>query len=176
MWSDLLLYAKQVREVLSAPDFTNKVLSGARYRLTGEVNAFNFTVDAHNRVYIVISALDYPTRLVFSMINALVIRFRSEFETQSLSCVSGALNTSARKLFQTLIGEYDDPTKLDKLSIVQDQVYDVTRSIAKNVDGLLRNIDKASDIERTSISLGHSAEMWGGIFFTTLIDLEFFQY
>lgn len=146
-------YHTAVREVLSAPDFSNKVSSGARYRLVGEVNAFNFTTDPEHRVYIVISAFDYPERLVFSMINELVIKFKQELGPQSLTCPAGALDSKARKLFQVLADEYDDPTKRDKLMQVQAQVQGVKLTMGKNLDSMLKNIDKARDIEESSAQL-----------------------
>jgi len=139
--------------VLSAPDFSNKVSAGARYRLVGEVNAFNFTTDAEHRVYIVISAFDYPERLVFSMINELVVKFKQELGPQSLTCPAGALDTKARKLFQAMTDDYDDPTKRDKLMQVQAQVQGVKLTMGKNLDSMLKNIDKAKDIEESSHQL-----------------------
>ena len=142
-----------MREVLSAPDFSNKVSSGARYRLVGDVNAFNFTTDQEHRVYIVISAFDYPERLVFPMINELVLKFKAEFGPQSLTCPAGALDGKAKKLFQALTEEYDDPTKRDKLAQVQAQVQGVKLTMGKNLDNMLKNIDKAKDIEESSAQL-----------------------
>jgi hypothetical protein len=142
-----------VREVLSAPDFTNKVSAGARYRLVGDINAFNFTIDPEHRVYIVISGFDYPERLVFPMINELVLKFKQEFGQQSLGCPAGSLDSKARKLFQSLADEYDDPTKRDKLAQVQAQVQGVKLTMGKNLDSMLKNIDKARDIEESSAQL-----------------------
>jgi len=146
-------YHIAVREVLSAPDFSNKVSPGARYRLVGDVNAFNFTTDPEQRVYIVISAFDYPERLVFPMINELVLKFKTDFGPQSLTCPAGALDSKVRKLFQSLADEYDDPTKRDKLAQVQAQVQGVKLTMGKNLDSMLKNIDKAKDIEESSAQL-----------------------
>jgi len=146
-------YHTAVREVLSAPDFSNKVSSGARYRLVGDVNAFNFTTDQEHRVYIVISAFDYPERLVFPMIHELALKFKQELGPQSLSCPAGALDSKAKKLFQTFAEDYDDPTKRDKLAQVKAQVQDVKLTMGKNLDNMLKNIDKARDIEESSAQL-----------------------
>jgi len=146
-------YHTAVREVLSAPDFSNKVSAGARYRLVGEVNAFNFTTDNEHRVYIVISAFDYPERLVFSMINELVVSFKQELGPQSLTCPAGALDSKARKIFQKMAEEYDDPTKRDKLMQVQAQVQGVKLTMGKNLNNMLKNIDKARNIEESSSQL-----------------------
>lgn len=69
-------YQNAVQEVLSAPDFVYKVAAGSRYRLVGDVNAFNFTTDAQQRVYIVITVIDYPERLVFPLINEIIPQFK----------------------------------------------------------------------------------------------------
>lgn len=146
-------YHTAVREVLSAPDFSNKVSPGARYRLVGDVNAFNFTTDPEQRVYIVISAFDYPERLVFPMINELVLKFKQEFGPSSLNCPAGALDGKAKSLFKALADDYEDPTKRDKLAQVQAQVQGVKLTMGKNLDNMLKNIDKAKDIEESSAQL-----------------------
>ena len=69
-------YQNAVQEVLSAPDFVYKVAAGSRYRLVGDVNAFNFTTDAQQRVYIVITVINYPERLVFPLINEIIPQFK----------------------------------------------------------------------------------------------------
>ena len=52
--------------------------AGSRYRLVGDINAFNFTLDNQQRVYIVITAKDYPERLVFDMINQFIPSFKKD--------------------------------------------------------------------------------------------------
>lgn len=69
-------YQNAVQEVLSAPDFIYKVTPGSRYRLVGDINAFNFTTDAQQRVYVVITLISYPERLVFPLINEIVPLFK----------------------------------------------------------------------------------------------------
>jgi hypothetical protein len=63
------------------------------------------------------------------------------------------LDGKAKKLFQTLAEEYDDPTKRDKLAQVQAQVQGVKLTMGKNLDSMLKNIDKAKDIEESSAQL-----------------------
>jgi len=153
-------YLTAVKEVLSAPDFSNKVQTGARYRLAGEVNAFNFTTDAEHRIFIVISGQDYPERIVFPMINDLVTKFKKEFATSSLTCAPGGLNEKARKLFAQLVEDYDDPSKKDKLAQVQSSVQDVKLNMHRNMDVLLNNIDKGKAIEASSIRLQDQASLF----------------
>lgn len=151
----------QVREVLSAPDFSKKVTPGARYRLVGvgDVNAFNFATDPEQRVYIVISHQDYPERLVFSLINDLINAFKAEYGTQSLNCPAGQLDSKCKKLFQSLIDEYDDPTKRDKILNVQHQIQGVKEIMNRNLDSMLKNIETATDIEESSKKLQDQAAM-----------------
>mmetsp|Transcript_10743 Transcript_10743/g.17606 ORF Transcript_10743/g.17606 Transcript_10743/m.17606 type:complete len:140 (-) Transcript_10743:320-739(-) len=89
---DLEKYRNAVQEVLCAPDFQYKVTPGSRYRLVGDINAFNFTTDVQQRVYIVITVAEYPERLVFPMINEMIPQFKQEFGEKALSCPEGALN------------------------------------------------------------------------------------
>jgi len=150
-------YHAAVRDVLSAPDFSGKVTAGARYRLVGDVNVFNFTTDSENRVYIVITSQKYPERLVFPMINDVVLKFKAEFGAPSLTCVSGALDGKAKRLFQSLADEYDDPSKRDALSKVLISVNDVKTSMHKNIDSMINNMDRAVVIEESSKRLQDQA-------------------
>lgn len=143
--------------MLNAPDFSNKVSSGARYRLERENDAFNFTIDPEQRVYIVISAHSYPERLVFPMINELVPKFKADFGQVSLTCGANGLDSKAKKLLQGVVNEYEDPTKHDKLSKVQAQVQGVKSTMGRNLDSMLSNIDKATDIEESSKKLQDQA-------------------
>jgi len=133
------------------------VQTGARYRLAGDVNAFNFTTDAEHRIFVVISGQDYPERIVFPMINDLVTKFKKEFATSSLTVAPGGLNEKARKLFMQLVEDYDDPSKKDKLAQVQASVQDVKLSMHRNMDVLLNNIDKSKQIEQSSLRLQDQA-------------------
>jgi hypothetical protein len=153
-------YLPSVREVLAAPDFARKVQPGARYRLTsGGSNAFNFTADGQQIIYMVITLAEYPERLVFQMINELVVRF-SDLAPAAKTCAAGGLDSKARKIFSQLAWQYDDPTQVDKLSVVQEQVYGVQKQMAQNVDQMIRNIDTASNIETKSRDLQESAQLF----------------
>ena len=151
-------YHTAVREVLSAQDFAKKVTPGARYRLVGDINAFNFTTDAEQRVYIVIAAQAYPERLAFQLITELVQKFKQEFSAPSLTCVAGALDGKAKRLFTALAEDYDDPTKRDRLAQVHAQVQDVKGVVAQNLDKVLGNITQASEIEESSKRLSDQAQ------------------
>ena len=151
-------YHTAVREVLSAPDFANKVTPGSRYKLVGDVNSFSFVTDPEARVYIVIHAQSYPERLVFPLINELITKFKAEFGAASTTCVAGALDGKAKRLFQALADDYDDPTKRDKISQVQAQVQDVKQVMHKNIDSIIQNIDVATEIEDATKRLQDQAE------------------
>ncbi|KAH9256134.1 hypothetical protein BASA81_005910 [Batrachochytrium salamandrivorans] len=150
-------YHGVVGELLSAPDFANKVSPGGRYHLVGEINAMNFTIDTEHRIYMVITACDYSERLVFQMINELVLSFKREFNTVSLTCGSGSLDGKAKRLFTALRDDYDDPSKKDKLAGVTMQVEGIKLTMGKSLDTMLQNIDRATDIEESSKRLQDQA-------------------
>jgi len=149
-------FLPQVREVLGAPDFSRKIQPGARVRLAAGFNAFSFTSDEQQRVYMVITTNEYPERLAFKMLNELVLRFK-DLAAAALTCQPGALDGKAKKIFQGLVSEWDDPTKVDKLSLVQEQVQGVTQQMQTNVGQMMRNVDMASGIEAKSKELEESA-------------------
>lgn len=83
-------------EVLNAPDFAGKVQAGQRYRLTGDFNTFNFSTDTSKLVYIVITAKDYPERVVFPMINELMSKFKDS-SAKAQTCGEGGLDRKCKK-------------------------------------------------------------------------------
>ena len=149
-------YLTAVREVLAAPDFAKKVQAGARYRLAGETNCFNFTVDVEGRVYIVISSQDYPERLVFQMIGELVAKFK-EYGPTSLTCPVNGLDKVSKRLLQDLAKQYDDPAKIDSLEGVRRDLNKVKGQMQTNLGSMLRNIDLAEDIDDNATQLKDQA-------------------
>lgn len=153
-------YHSAVKEVLLAPDFQFKVTPGSRYRLVGDINAFNFTLDTQQRVYIVITTKDYPERLVFAMINEFIPQFRKDNGDKSLTCGEFALNKKCEKLASKLCADYDDPSKKDKVKAVQAQVEDVKLTMHKNIDGMLKNLEKTNKIEEDTKRLQDQAKLF----------------
>ena len=126
----------------------------------GDVNAFNFTADQQNRVYIVITVTTYPERLAFPMINELVPRFKAEFGDRSLACGEQALSKKCEKMFGRLCADYDDPTRKDKVAAVTAQVDDVKLTMHRNIDGMLSNLEKSSKIEEDTKRLQDQAKLF----------------
>lgn len=154
---NLAQYNNAVQEVLSAPDFVQKVTPGSRYRLVGEVNSFNFTVDGNGRVYIVITVTDYPERLAFAMINELIPQFSKDLGSRADTCAENGLKGASKKIFSALADEYDDPSNKDKISRVRDQVEDVKSIMHNNIQGMLHNLDDASKIDQDAQVLQEQA-------------------
>lgn len=153
-------YESSVKEVLGAPDFQYKVTQGSRYRLVGDVNAFNFTTDEHQFVYICIAAISYPERLIFPMLNDLAPNFKQEFGQQARTCGANELSRKTEAVFNKAVAEYDDPAKKDKLSSVMSKVEDVKLTMHNNIDGMLRNLDQTEQVERTTAKLHEQARMF----------------
>ncbi|GBG32148.1 Vesicle-associated membrane protein 7 [Hondaea fermentalgiana] len=153
-------YFNTVNEVLSAPDFESKVAPGSRYRLVGDVNAFNFTTDQQQRVYVAITTSEYPERLVFPMLNEVIKRFQAELGDRVATAQEGGLNKKAKSLFSAVVRDYDDPSKKDKLSAVQSKVNDVKLTMQSNIDGMLRNLDKTERIETDTQALQDQARLF----------------
>lgn len=154
-------YYNAVNEVLAAPDFQGKVTPGSRYRLVGDVNAFNFTTDSQQRIYVVITVTSYPERLVFPLIlNEMIPKFKAEFGDKSLTCAANALDKSCARLFQKLCEDYDDPGKKDKVAQVQQQVNDVKSTMHNNINSMLDNLGKTEKIEQDTKRLQDQASIF----------------
>jgi len=154
-------YYTSVNEVLSSPDFSSKVSPGARYRLSGEVNAFNFTIDSQNRVYIVITTSTYPERTVFKLIlEDFIPKFKTEFGDRSLTAQPSGLDKACARLFQILYEDYDDPTKKDKITKVQVEVEGTREVITEAMNEQLKNLQKSDDIEIATQKLQEQAKKY----------------
>lgn len=153
-------YQNAVKEVLSAPDFVYKVTPGSRYRLVGDVNAFNFTTDTEKRVYIVITAINYPERLVFPLINEIILQFKQDFGDKALRAEPNALSRKTEPMLSKLVKEYIDPTKKDKLAELNSKVEDVTSIMQGNLQGMLENRDHLVEVERTTQKLHEQAKLF----------------
>ena len=158
--ANLSQYQNSVKEVLNAPDFQYKVTQGSRYRLVGEVNAFNFTVDQQQLVYICITAINFPERMIFPMLNELAPKFKKELGEKALQCNPDELSRKAEGIFSAMVTEFDDPTKKDKLSSVMSKVEDVKLTMHNNIDGMLRSLDQSEQVERTTAKLHEQARLF----------------
>ena len=126
----------------------------------GQVNAFNFTTDDKQFVYICIAAISYPERLVFPLLNELSKKFVLANEATAKTCGAGELSKKTNSLFSQFVTEYDDPTKKDKLSSVKAKVEGVKLTMHNNIDGMLRNLDQTEQVERTTAKLHEQARMF----------------
>lgn len=154
--SDVEKYHHAVHEVLSAPDFQMKVKPGSRYRLVGDINAFNFSTDAQERVYIVITASNYPERMVFPLIQEIIPAFKQAHGEEALTCEEGALSKKVEPLFAKLVKTYDDPSS-DKIATLQGKVGDVTATMQDNIGSMLHSMSRAEQLEADTARLQDEA-------------------
>eukprot|EP00924_Labyrinthula_sp_SR-Ha-C_P008945 augustus_masked-scaffold_2-processed-gene-7.1-mRNA-1 protein AED:0.17 eAED:0.19 QI:0/-1/0/1/-1/1/1/0/228 len=153
-------YLSSVEEVLKAPDFQYKVSQGSRYRLSGEVNAFYFTIDNNQLVYACIAAMNYPERLVFPMLNKIASEFSTSLGQRSLTAGTDELSKSSEKIFAKNLSEYEKPEDKDKLSSVMSKVEDVKMTMHDNIDGMMRNLDHSEQVEQTTAKLHEQAKIF----------------
>lgn len=158
--TNIASYESSVKEVLEAPDFQFKVTQGSRYRLVGEVNAFNFTIDDKQIVYICITTIKYPERLVFPMLKELSPKFQEACGDKIAAATPNQLSKKCEPIFLKLVKEYDDASKKDKLSSVMSKVEDVKLSMHNNIDGMLRNLDQTERVEKTTAKLHEQARLF----------------
>lgn len=152
-----LEYTNAVEKVINSPDLSNKLTPGVRYRLTGDINAFNFLVDAKLRLYIVITVKSYPERIVFQMINELINQFLQDYSVTSLTCASNGIKCN--KLFQKFFEKFDNPD--DKLTEVIVLLNGAKKKMGENIDMALENVDQLKEIEKsTEILVDQSAKFY----------------
>ncbi|GBG31460.1 Vesicle-associated membrane protein, putative [Hondaea fermentalgiana] len=157
--SDVEKYHHAVHEVLCAPDFQHKVKPGSRYRLVGDINAFNFTTDTQQCVYIVITVANFSEKFVFPLINELIPAFKDACGDEATSCEEGALSKKVEPSFARLVRAYDNPSS-DKIASLQAKVGDIAVSVGDSIGGALRNINKAEQLEEQTMRLQDEAELF----------------
>lgn len=115
-------------------------------------------VDGLRVLHIVVTALDYPERLANQLAEKLRTAFSQKFKAQYGTAGEDQLSKSAKKCFEPICSQFDDPTAADKVAAVQKQAEAVSAVMADNVKVMLDNQGKLEDVEDKSHALKENAK------------------
>jgi hypothetical protein len=155
-------YLTAVREVCSAPDFSSKVAVGQKVRFSTTTYGALSLIRDENRVYLAITTSDYPERLIFPFLEQVQssVSANASVAKKSESCKECGLNKKIKGIVVPIVEEYDDPTKKDKLSAVQQKVDSVKLQMHSNIEGMLANVDKTEQLEKDAADLEKGANVF----------------
>jgi len=115
-------------------------------------------VDGLRMLHIVVTALDYPERLANQLAEKLRTAFSQKFKAQYGTAGEDQLSKSAKKCFEPICSQFDDPTAADKVAAVQKQAEAVSAVMADNVKVMLDNQGKLEEVEDKSHALKENAK------------------
>jgi len=150
-------YYDMLGKVLRASTWADQVKPESRHTLECDPNKFHFQADSSDRVFIIIADMAYPVRVAFELIQELRSTITPQYGDKILSVPEGGLDSTCKKMLKEIAKKFDDPSKTDKLSRVQDQVAGVTSVMQDNIKTVLASSEKLENIEEKSDGLSQQA-------------------
>jgi len=150
-------FRKAVDEVLAAPDFASAIKPKSRWKLNNADKTFNFQMDEHKMVYIVVTSASYPERIAFALLGELAGQFASSAE-KAQKVAEGQLDRTWSRNLKELCLKYSDPDSQGKFSEVRGKIEQVRGKVAESIKLAMENIDKAERLEQDAEDLKHAAD------------------
>ncbi|GMI24156.1 hypothetical protein TeGR_g15029, partial [Tetraparma gracilis] len=141
---------------------------GTHYSFTTGQTAWHLLADQESRIYIVITASNYPARVATQCVDDLSRTFVAKAGEKSLDCKEKALDKACKSLFEKLCGKYDNLSEVDTLSGVTAKVESVKLVMQENVELALQNCVTLESIEEKAEQLQQQA----GVFKKTAKDIK----
>lgn len=115
-------------------------------------------VDGLRVLHIVVTAIDYPERLANQLTEKLRTAFSAKFQAQYAAAEEDALSKSAKKVFEPICAQFDDPAAADKAAAVQKQAEAVSAVMAENVKVMLDNQASLNEVEDKAHEMRNNAK------------------
>lgn len=151
-------YYSTVRDIMNAPGFSSRVEPGSRHSLEASLNTFHFAMDDRDRMFVLITEVDYPQRLVFQAIESIRREFTAKFNEKSMNCAEGALDRQARSIIREVCLRFDDRTRVDKVSSLQLEVDKVKGAMQENIERTLNTTQTAESLADKTVLLNQTAK------------------
>lgn len=154
------MYLGMLVKVLEAPTWKTQVTAKSRHTLEAEETKFHFMMDDDQLVYVTISSIDYPIRLAFQLLEKVREEVREKVSSKALNCGENGLEKDCHKIFTSLAKDFDDRTKIDKISEVMNQVDGVKNVMQDNIQIVLSNTEKMELMEQKTNDLNEQAKVF----------------
>lgn len=158
--NEMTVYREMLSKVIRAPTWTSQVAPNGRHSLECDPNKFHFTMDKDELVYIVITAKEYPIRLAFQLLSTVQQDIRPNYGSKALTCKEDGLDRECIKTLGAIAAQFDDRTKVDKISEVMNQVDSVKNVMHDNIQVVLSTTEKMEVVEQKTNDLNEQAKMF----------------
>ena len=109
-----------------------KISVGERKTIERDDKKWNLTMDEYSVIYMILSDLNYPNRLIYKMIE--------EISNVVKKMIDGSVtDRSSTTEIQQIVNNYDDPSSIDKLSRANQKVDEVKVKLNENIQQLVNN-------------------------------------
>ena len=142
--------------------------AGTHYSFATGASAWHLSSDEQGRVFICITASEYPSRVAAGMVDELCRTFVAKAGEKSLTAKEKGLDKACRGLFEKICQKYDNVNALDALSGVVAKVESVKLVMQDNVEMALRNCVTLESIEKKAEELQTQA----GVFKKTAKEIK----
>eukprot|EP01029_Cantina_marsupialis_P019970 TRINITY_DN4654_c1_g1_i1.p1 TRINITY_DN4654_c1_g1~~TRINITY_DN4654_c1_g1_i1.p1 ORF type:complete len:222 (+),score=59.62 TRINITY_DN4654_c1_g1_i1:142-807(+) len=148
-------YTKSITDVLNAPAWASVKVDG-KLSLNCEPNTFHLTADDRKNAFVVVTNMDYPTRLVFQMIKDMQKAYKERKNGDNVDV------KKLRKDFQALSEQYNNPASIDKISKIRDKVDNAKGVMQDNLKLALKNTENIDNLGNKAEDLNQRANMFKG--------------
>mgnify|MGYP001195326663 CR=1 FL=1 len=147
-----------VAKLIASPAFFQKTQPGKRTSLTNKGSVFHMLSNPDGLVVVVVTASDYPQRVVYgSFCEDIFGRFIEAYKT--------SWSTAAAKKFKkfesdlkSLCEEYDNPSSKNKIANLKAQVEQTKGVMQDNISKALKNVETTEQLEEKAEDLVTSAD------------------
>jgi len=125
-----------------------------------EIHHVVYGADNDGICFAVISGSAYKSRVLIKMMTELYGEFSQKFGNRALSATANSMTGKTKSMVYHMCKKYADIKKVDAASDVLGQVDAVKSSMASNISGMLKNVEKADKISAQTDELNEAASVF----------------
>jgi hypothetical protein len=120
-----------------------------RNKITSKSENYYFTFCKPDLIYILLANNQYPERYVFELIH----KVNEENIPSMVNDETRELNPSGRQQLKGLIENYQNPSNINKIAEIQNDVNSLKVDMKKNIDKMVESVDDVNELQNKSEQL-----------------------
>lgn len=120
-----------------------------RNKITSKNENYYFTFCKPDLIYILLANNQYPERYVFELIN----KVNEENIPSMVNDETRELNPSGRQQLKGLIENYQNPSNINKIAEIQNDVNSLKVDMKKNINKMVESVDDVNELQNKSEQL-----------------------
>jgi hypothetical protein len=120
-----------------------------RNKITSKNENYYFTFCKPDLIYILLANNQYPERYVFELIH----KVNEENIPSMVNDETRELNPSGRQQLKGLIENYQNPSNINKIAEIQNDVNSLKVDMKKNIDKMVESVDDVNELQNKSEQL-----------------------